>query len=186
MEPENVGLGAKNLETYAISLRCSWYKRINKDLWSDIIFDKVTKVEKVCFLKVTDIHPMHISVRPIVKAWETLQNAYVKDKEPAKELRRPLNFFKAWKVGNTYQLISKTNCKFLYNKHGICEITTLDLTNEGTLMTILKLKTNTELAEVLGIGDLPFYERITIRYCMVSSLSSSAQPQLVFVILFIS
>ena len=162
MKPDKGGLGAVNLETYATSLRCSWYKRINKGLWSDIILDKVTKIEKVCFLKEIDIHPMHIAVRPIVKAWETLQNAYVEDKEPAKNLRRPLNYFKAWKVGNTYQLINKTNCKFLYNKHGICEITILDLTNEGTIMATPKLKTNIELAEMLGIRDLPFYERITI------------------------
>ena len=50
----------------------------------------------------------------------------------------------------------------MYNKHGLCEITTLDLTNEGTIMATPKLKTDIELAELLGIGDLPFYERITI------------------------
>ena len=56
MEPDKGGLGAINLETYATSLRCSWYKRINKGLWSDIILNKVTKTEKVCFLKENDIH----------------------------------------------------------------------------------------------------------------------------------
>ena len=105
---------------------------------------------------------MHIAVRPIVRAWDTLQNAYVKDKDPAKELRRPLNHFKAWKVGNTHQQINQTNCKFLYNKNGICELTTLDLTNEATILTTPKLKTNIELVELLEIGDMPFFERITI------------------------
>ena len=145
LEPDKGGLGAINLETYATSLRCSWYKRINSGLWSDIILDKVTKKEKVCFLKETDIHPMHIAVRPIVRAWETLQKAFVKDKEPAKELSRPLNFFKAWKVGNNFQQINETNCKFPYNKHGICEITTLDLTSGLTTLTTPKLKSNLEL-----------------------------------------
>ena len=96
LEPDKGGLGAINLETYATSLRCSWYKRINSGLWSDIILDKVTKKEKVCFLKETNIHPMHVAVRPIVRAWETLQKAFVLKREPAKELRRPFNFFKAW------------------------------------------------------------------------------------------
>ena len=68
MEPDKGGLGAINLETYATSLRCSWYKRINKGLWSDIILDKVMKIEKVSFLKEMDIHPIQIAVRPIVKA----------------------------------------------------------------------------------------------------------------------
>ena len=162
LEPDKGGLGAINLETYSTSLRCSWYKRIDSGLWSDIILDKVTKKEKVCFLKETNIHPMHVAVRPIVRAWETLQNAYVSDREPAKELRRPLYFFKACKVGNTYQQINETNCKFLYNKNGICEITTMDITNEATILNTPKLKTNLELIELLEIGNLPFYERITI------------------------
>ena len=131
-------------------------------MWSDIILDKVTKTEKVCFLKENDIHPMHVAVRPIVRAWETLQKAFVLDKDPAKELRRPLNYFKAWKVGNSYQQINSQNCSFLYNKSGICEITTLDLTNAATIHTNPKLKTNQELADLLGISDLQFFERITI------------------------
>ena len=105
---------------------------------------------------------MHVAVRPIVRAWETLQKAFVLDREPAKELRRPLNFFKAWKVGNSYHQINATNCNFLYNKNGICEITTMDLTNEATIQTTPKLKTNLELIDLLKIGNLPFYERITI------------------------
>jgi len=105
---------------------------------------------------------MHVAVRPIVRAWETLQKAFVLDKDPAKELRRPLNYFKAWKVGNSYQQINSQNCSFLYNKSGICEITTLDLTNAATIHTNPKLKTNQELADLLGISNLQFFERITI------------------------
>ena len=55
IEPDKGGIGAINLETYATSLRYSWYKRINKGLWSDKILDKAMKVEKVCFLKENDI-----------------------------------------------------------------------------------------------------------------------------------
>ena len=105
---------------------------------------------------------MHVAVRPIVRAWETLQTAFVLDKDPAKELKRPLNCFKAWKVENTYQQINQQNCSFLYNKSGICEITTMDLTNATTIHTNPKLKTNQELADILGISDLQFFERITI------------------------
>ena len=45
MEPMKGGLGAINLEIYATGLRCSWYKRINSGLWSDIILEKVNKKE---------------------------------------------------------------------------------------------------------------------------------------------
>ena len=98
----------------------------------------------------------------LTAAWETLQDAYVKNKEGAKELKRPLAYFKAVKVGNSFQQINRTNCNYLYNKHGICEITTFDLTNAESILTTPKLKTNNELEEILAIGNLPFYERITI------------------------
>ena len=135
MEPKKGGLGAINLETYATSLRCSWYKRINKGLWSDILLDKVTKKENVCFLKEEHGHKKHITVRPIVRAWETLQDNFVKIKDNLKELKRPLNNFKAVKIGHTLQQIDKTNCKYLFNKHVICEISAFDLTNVKSIHT---------------------------------------------------
>ncbi len=49
-----------------------------------------------------------------------------------------------------------------YTTNGLCEITTLDLTNDATIHTNPKLKTNVELADLLGIGNLQFFERITI------------------------
>ena len=42
---------------------------------------------------------MHIAVRPIVKAWETLQDAYVKDKEGAKELKKTSGLLQSSKSG---------------------------------------------------------------------------------------
>ena len=91
MEPKKGGLGAVNLEIYATSLRCSWYKRIHSGLWSDIILDKVNKKENVCFIKENNIHKMHIAIKPIIRAWETLQSSFVENKDDLKELKRPLN-----------------------------------------------------------------------------------------------
>ena len=48
-----------------------------------------------------------ISMRP-------LQGNFVKDKDNLKELKRPLNNFKAVKIGHTLQQIDKTNCKYLF------------------------------------------------------------------------
>ena len=42
---------------------------------SGILLDKVTKKEKVCFLKEDDIHKMHLAVRPIVRACFVKKNA---------------------------------------------------------------------------------------------------------------
>ena len=40
LTPEQGGLGAVNLEIYASSLRCSWYKRLKNGLWKDILMPK--------------------------------------------------------------------------------------------------------------------------------------------------
>ena len=58
--------------------------------------------------------------------------------------------------------IDETNCKFLFNKHGICEISAFDLTNVESIHSNPKLKTNAELEELLGITNKQFFERITI------------------------
>ena len=78
-----------------------------------------------------------------------------------KELKRPLNNFKAVKIGQTMKQIDETNCKFLFNKHGICEISAFDLTNVESIHSNPKLKTNAELEELLGITNKQFFERIT-------------------------
>ena len=41
LPPELGGLGAIKLETYATSLRCSWYKQVKSGLWTDIMMAKV-------------------------------------------------------------------------------------------------------------------------------------------------
>jgi hypothetical protein len=51
LPPEQGELGAINLETYANSLRCSWYKRLNQGLLKDILMAKVNHKENVCFIK---------------------------------------------------------------------------------------------------------------------------------------
>ena len=161
MEPKKGGLGAINLEIYATSLRCSWYKRINSGLWSDIILDKVNKKENVCFIKENNIHKMHIAIKPIIRAWETLQSSFVENKDDLKELKRPLNNFEAVKIGRAMKQIDETNCKFRFNRHGICETSAYDLTNVESIHSIPRLKTNAELEELLGITNKPFFERIT-------------------------
>ena len=161
MDPKKGGLGAINLETYATSLRCSWYKRINTGLWSDIILDKVNKKENVCFIKENNIHKMHIAIKSIIRAWETLQRSLVENEDDLKEFKRPLNNFKAVKIGQAMKQIDETNCKFLFNKHGICEISAFDLTNVESIHSNPKLKTNAVLEELLGITNKQFFERIT-------------------------
>jgi hypothetical protein len=77
LPPNEGGMGAINIITYANSLRCSWYKRINSGLWSDILMAKVEKKENCCFIRPKDIHQMHISILPIVKAFEALQAKFL-------------------------------------------------------------------------------------------------------------
>ena len=60
LPPEQGGLGAIKLETYATSLRCSWYKRLKSGLWNDILMAKVNHKENICFIKESNIHTMHL------------------------------------------------------------------------------------------------------------------------------
>ena len=48
------GLGAIKIETYAISLRCSWYKRVKSGLWTEIMMAKVNKKENIYYVKEND------------------------------------------------------------------------------------------------------------------------------------
>ena len=41
------GLGAIKLETYATSLRCSWYKRVKSGLLTEIMMAKVNTKENI-------------------------------------------------------------------------------------------------------------------------------------------
>ena len=73
LPPSEGGMGAVNIETYANSLRCFWYKRIKSGLWSNIPLAKVDDAKNCCYIQTKDIHKMHISILPIVKAFEALQ-----------------------------------------------------------------------------------------------------------------
>ena len=89
--PSEGGMGAINIVTYAQSLRCSWYKRINGGLWSNILISKVNNKENCCFIRRKDIHFMHILILPIVVAFEELQKKFLKDKGNTARLNTPLD-----------------------------------------------------------------------------------------------
>ena len=90
LPPEKGGLGAINLETYATSLRCSWYKRLNQGLWKDILMAKVNHMENICFIREKHIHKMHIAIRPIARAFENLQKCFLKANDDLITLKKPL------------------------------------------------------------------------------------------------
>jgi hypothetical protein len=100
LAPEKGGLGAINLETYATSLRCSWYKRLKQGLWKDILMAKVNHKENICFIKEKYIHEMHIAIRPIVRAFENLQKCFLKTKDDLITLKKPLENSKVVKIVN--------------------------------------------------------------------------------------
>ena len=91
LPPNEGGMGAINITIYANSLRCSWYKRINSGLWSDILMAKVEKKENCCFIRPKDIHQMHISILPIVKAFEALQAKFLEEGGTTARLNTPLD-----------------------------------------------------------------------------------------------
>ena len=66
LPPELGGLGAIKLETFATS---SWYKRLKSGLWTGIMMAKVNHKENICFVKENNFHKMHISIRPISRAF---------------------------------------------------------------------------------------------------------------------
>ena len=85
----------------------------------------------------------------------------MENKDDLKELKRPLSNVEAVKIVRAMKQIDKTNCKFLFNKHGICETSAYDLTNVESIRSNPRLKTTAELEELLGITNKPFFERIT-------------------------
>jgi hypothetical protein len=113
LPPELGGLGAINLETYATSLRCSWNKRLNQGLWKDIQMAKVNHKENVCFIKEKRIHPMHIAIRPIVRAFEKLQKSFLKTKDDSITLKKPLENFKVAKIGSAMKFATEENWPYL-------------------------------------------------------------------------
>ena len=91
LPPENGGMGCINLNVYANALRCSWYKRIGNGLWSEILKAKVTNTENCCFIQTKDIHTMHISITPIVKAFEEIVTKFNESKGNTARMNTPLD-----------------------------------------------------------------------------------------------
>ena len=91
LPPNEGGMAAINIRTYASSLRNSWYKRINTGLWYDILRAKVENLENACFIKPKDIHKMHISITPIVKAFENLNSKFIEHGNSNVKLTAPMD-----------------------------------------------------------------------------------------------
>ena len=89
--PSEGGMGAVNIETYTNSLRCSWYKRIKSGLWVNILLAKVEDIKNCCYIQTKDIHKMHISIIPIVKAFEALQLNFIEVKGNSARMNTPLD-----------------------------------------------------------------------------------------------
>jgi hypothetical protein len=169
LPPNEGGMGAINITTYAHSLRCSWYKRINSGLWSDILMAKVENKENCCFIRPKDIHPMHISILPIVKAFEALQVKFLNDGGTTARINTPLDQIALIKRPATrtrkeeWSKPTRTTHPFLFKKGKICEITGSMLTTpDSTYSNSPKLKSNPEIWEVLGISALHFLRKAEI------------------------
>ena len=76
------------------ALRCSWYKIIGNGLWSDILQAKVNKTVNCCFIQTKDIHHMHISITPIVKAFEELMLKFNETNGDTARMNTPLDQLK--------------------------------------------------------------------------------------------
>ena len=123
-------MGAINIVTYAQSRRCSWYKRIKSGLWSNILTSKVSNKENCCFIRRKDIHWMHISILPIVGAFEELQKKFLKDKGNTARLNTPLDQIELIEQRPATRTAkakistpTKTTQPFLFKHGNICEIT---------------------------------------------------------------
>ena len=159
LPPNEGGMGAIN----------SWFKRINTGLWSDILRAKVGNLENACFIKPRDIHKMHISISPIVKAFECLNTKFIEQGSPKVKMNTPLDQLpliktKARKSGKLkYSNPTRTTHPFLYKKGKICELTGNQLTHPGTHPDYKpKLKSNEDLYEILGISNQHFLRRAEI------------------------
>jgi hypothetical protein len=60
-------------------------------LWANILTSKVSKKENCCFIRRKDIHVMHISILPIVDAFEALQKKFLKEKGNTARMNTPLD-----------------------------------------------------------------------------------------------
>ena len=169
LPPSEGGMGAVNIETYANSLRCSWYKRIKSGLWSNILLVKVDDARNCCYIQKKDIHKMHISILPIVKAFETLQANFTVLKGDSARMNTPLDQLALIKHNNARRRNmegskpTKTTHSNLFKNGKICEITGSDLATPDTVYSDSpKLKPDEELWAMLNINHLHFLRRAEI------------------------
>ena len=100
---------------------------------------------------------MHIGTRPIAKAFEKLQESFLKTKDSLITLKNPLENIKVAKVGRAMQYATAEHCPYLYKKGGISEISAFDLTNQESIADNPRCKQNDELTRLLCIENLPFW-----------------------------
>ena len=169
LTPEQGGMGAIHIETYANSLRCAWAKRIRSGLWSDILLSKVDNQENCCFIRTKDIHKMHISILPIVKAFSKLQENFVDTQGAQAKMSTPLDQLDLvidTKQRRQKQSRTKPTRKthpILYKGTKICELTGKILSRVETLSDATpKIKTDQELWQILGIEDQHFLRKAEI------------------------
>ena len=163
------GMGAVNIETYANSLRCSWFKRIKSGFWSKILLAKVENSRNCCFIQTKDIHKMHISIIPIVKAFEALQSAFLEVRGNCARINTPLDQL-ALIRNNTVRRRNQDGAKPTKTTHpnifktgNICEISGNDLSVPNTVYTDSpKLKPDEDRWTIIGIGQLLFLRKAEI------------------------
>ena len=126
-------------------------------------------MENVCFIKPKDIHKMHISITPIVKAFENLNSKFIEQGNSNVKLNTPMDQLPLIKTPATrtrkerYSNLTRTTHPFLYRKGRICELTGSMLTDPGTRPYYKPtLKTNQELYEILGITNQHFLRKAEI------------------------
>ena len=130
---------------------------------------KVDKKENCCFIRSKDINNMHISILPIVKAFETLQIKFLKEGGPTARINTPLDQLALIKRPATrtrkeeWSKHTRTTHPFLFKKGKICEVTGTILTTPDTINSNTpKLKSNQEIWEILGITNLHFLRKAEI------------------------
>jgi hypothetical protein len=169
LPPTEGGMGCINLSIYANALRCSWFKRIGNGLWSEILMAKTDDVKNCIFIQTKDIHNLHISISPILKAFEALVLKFNEEYGETARMNTPLDQLKLIKRPATrtrkeeWSKPTKATHPFLYKKGKICELTgRMITTSESTYTANPVLKSNMELWEILGINNLHFLRKAEI------------------------
>ena len=63
---------------------------------------KVNHKENICFVKESNFHKMHIAIRPIARAFEKLQESFIKTSGDLIKQKIPLENFKVAKIGRVW------------------------------------------------------------------------------------